>query len=448
MTINDIWTKECTDEKMRKHLLKISNKQVSGFEKFKSWAIIQHYQSHIQKNIDCKFSKDMKNIIDIIKSGKIKANEIEKFLASSLFHQITNLFNEGKVFDISKDVLNLLDKTNSNLSYNKLMPYSQIFIDLNELDLGGGISLYGALLIKTSVMEFVTKKGDKQRKDCLRIFAVGRDNNDNEPIWIEDFISDEGISLGYKKNKFSFMKEEHSKKVTERIANISINLLSLINHPEVEVITKSMKILRDSRIKNKKLGMPDKININLTGKLKRYVYETTQRNEKAWELGYRFWVRGHIRELKSERYINKRGETIWIMPHIKGRGELVNKNYYIGEKEQCWAHEAEMIKIIREIYPEYEIKTHNRTTLDGLEIDCYIPELKIGFEYNGKQHYEHVKIFHKTLEDFEKQKERDIEKRKRAAVKGIKIITIKYDEEVTEEVINLKLKEVKNDTNK
>jgi len=98
-----------------------------------------------------------------------------------------------------------------------------------------------------------------------------------------------------------------------------------------------------------------------------------------------------------------------------------------------------MIKIIRELYPEHEVKKHDRTTLNGLEIDCYVPALKLGFEYNGLQHYEQVKIFHKTIEEFEAQKSRDIEKMKRADAKGIKIIVVRYDEAVTKEVIQEKL---------
>jgi hypothetical protein len=145
-------------------------------------------------------------------------------------------------------------------------------------------------------------------------------------------------------------------------------------------------------------------------------------------------------EFKHECYKNKRGQKTWILPYIKGKGELIKKDYYVGEKEQCWAHEAEMIKIIRELYPEHEIEKHNRTILDGLEIDCYIPELKLGFEYNGLQHYEHVEHFHKTVEEFDAQKARDVEKLKRAEEKGIKIITIRYDEAVTKETIEEKLK--------
>ena len=159
-------------------------------------------------------------------------------------------------------------------------------------------------------------------------------------------------------------------------------------------------------------------------------------------MGCRFWVRGHWMNFQSIRYKNKRGQKTWVLPYIKGKGELIKKDYYIGEKEQCWENEKHMIEIIRALYPEYKIESHNRTTLDGLEIDCYIPELKLGFEYNGEQHYNHIKIFHKTIEEFEAQKQRDIEKLKRAKTKGIKIITIRYNEAVTADVIQTKIQKI------
>lgn len=40
-----------------------------------------------------------------------------------------------------------------------------------------------------------------------------------------------------------------------------------------------------------------------------------------------FWVRGHYRHLKSERFKNKQGQMIWIPPYIKGNGELLDKVY-------------------------------------------------------------------------------------------------------------------------
>ena len=43
----------------------------------------------------------------------------------------------------------------------------------------------------------------------------------------------------------------------------------------------------------------------------------------------------------------------------------------------------------------------------NLEIDCYNDELKLGCEYNGRQHYKFTPFFHKNYEAFNNQKYRD-----------------------------------------
>ena len=53
-------------------------------------------------------------------------------------------------------------------------------------------------------------------------------------------------------------------------------------------------------------------------------------------------------------------------------------------------------------------------------------DLKIAFEYNGKQHYEYIPFFHKTFEEFESQKKRDLEKREISLQQGVILIEIPF----------------------
>ncbi len=64
----------------------------------------------------------------------------------------------------------------------------------------------------------------------------------------------------------------------------------------------------------------------------------------------------------------------------------------------------------------------------NLEIDCYNEELKLGVEYNGRQHYEYVPFFHSSREAFYNQKYRDKLKQIYCAERGIKLIEIPYTE--------------------
>jgi len=63
-----------------------------------------------------------------------------------------------------------------------------------------------------------------------------------------------------------------------------------------------------------------------------------------------------------------------------------------------------------------------------LELDGYCGELKLAFEYNGKQHYDFVEYWHKTQENFKKAQARDIKKARLCKEKGIKLIVIPYTE--------------------
>lgn len=65
-----------------------------------------------------------------------------------------------------------------------------------------------------------------------------------------------------------------------------------------------------------------------------------------------------------------------------------------------------------------------KTVYRNLELDGWSPLLKIGFEYNGKQHYEQVDVFQKTEEAYIKQLEHDKWKYNRMVELGYYLITI------------------------
>jgi hypothetical protein len=62
----------------------------------------------------------------------------------------------------------------------------------------------------------------------------------------------------------------------------------------------------------------------------------------------------------------------------------------------------------------------------NLELDCYNPRLKLALEYNGEQHYNFLKFFHRHKEDFNKQVERDRWKMAKCKQLGITVIVVPY----------------------
>jgi len=74
-----------------------------------------------------------------------------------------------------------------------------------------------------------------------------------------------------------------------------------------------------------------------------------------------------------------------------------------------------------------------------LELDIFIQEPRIGIEYQGIQHYEPVKHWGGE-EALKKNKERDRRKRQICQHVGIKLIYFKYDEDLSKELIESKLR--------
>lgn len=68
----------------------------------------------------------------------------------------------------------------------------------------------------------------------------------------------------------------------------------------------------------------------------------------------------------------------------------------------------------------------NPKTGRNLELDFYIPSKKIAVEYHGRQHYEYVKMFHKSERDLHYQKWKDNFKINACDAAGIYLITVPY----------------------
>lgn len=106
-----------------------------------------------------------------------------------------------------------------------------------------------------------------------------------------------------------------------------------------------------------------------------------------------------------------------------------------------WLHEARLGLILKSIFPNQTIIHLDRSTLVDLELDYFLPEPRIAFEYNGIQHYHFRKRFHETMEKFKEQQKRDKEKIIQCREFDIKLIIIKYNDPLTEEYVLKKLKQ-------
>lgn len=69
----------------------------------------------------------------------------------------------------------------------------------------------------------------------------------------------------------------------------------------------------------------------------------------------------------------------------------------------------------------------NPVTRERLEIDVYNADLRLGVEYNGRQHYEFHSHFHQSSRDrFQNQQYRDLIKKQLCDQHGIRLIIVPY----------------------
>lgn len=107
------------------------------------------------------------------------------------------------------------------------------------------------------------------------------------------------------------------------------------------------------------------------------------------------------------------------------RNKIIQKRYDKESKGEaiCRAALEDIYGLeFKSVRPDF-LKYH---TNRNLEIDCWCDQLKIGLEYNGKQHYQYVSRFHKSEEDFIKQVQRDQWKLDKMDEMEYYLITVPY----------------------
>lgn len=100
-----------------------------------------------------------------------------------------------------------------------------------------------------------------------------------------------------------------------------------------------------------------------------------------------------------------------------------------------WVSESLLYNTVCLLCPNENVVFHYRPDwLDGLELDIFLPERRIGIEYQGQQHYIPVKHWggEKALEA---QRERDKKKARLCRANGVLLRTVTYKEDIVPELV-------------
>ena len=123
----------------------------------------------------------------------------------------------------------------------------------------------------------------------------------------------------------------------------------------------------------------------------------------------------------STQTLDERGLTTRIISNI----------LKIKYSKRRFLNEENRIKVVSKILNEKPIKQYRCDKIKNkrkLPIDAYFPKSNIALEYNGEQHYIFVNKFHKSKNDLYKQIKRDKKKYKKIYKSGMKLLIIKYSD--------------------
>lgn len=102
-----------------------------------------------------------------------------------------------------------------------------------------------------------------------------------------------------------------------------------------------------------------------------------------------------------------------------------------------WKREYEMYSLIKMFYPDVVFQ-YRSAWLERQSLDAYVPSIKVGFEYQGQQHYESVEFFG-GQEALEHRAENDALKKKKCKQNGVALVEWVYTEQISSAVLRDKL---------
>ena len=109
---------------------------------------------------------------------------------------------------------------------------------------------------------------------------------------------------------------------------------------------------------------------------------------------------------------------------------------------QQWVTETTLYKRVCVLFSDYKVSHHYRgAELEGLELDIWLPDLRVGIEYQGQQHYTPVEHWGGSA-GLKKRMANDRKKRRLCKDLGYHLVEIKYTEEISERLVRKKISQV------
>lgn len=230
-----------------------------------------------------------------------------------------------------------------------------------------------------------------------------------------------------KKGRKEYDKKYHKKSYPKRRDKILKYGKEYRQRPEVKVREKLQKqiyyLKNKERIKKVQQRHYNKKEVKEKIKKRFNKYRKDPKNKGKIKV----WVRNGNKQKKIKE--NKRRKKLGL--------SLVGEGY---------KRQKELLIYLQQLFPNQKI-LFNKMVLDDLQLDIYIPNLKIAFEYQGYQHYIYPNFYHKSLNKFINLVERDKRKKELCNQRGITLIEFPYFDKLSLSNVITKLNEVNIKTN-
>ncbi len=189
----------------------------------------------------------------------------------------------------------------------------------------------------------------------------------------------------------------------------------------------------------------DRLNEELTKMIRKYekdnqislIKELTKRLEgRKWN-AYTGSSESYYVDLNMYEYDLEKAQELLDSDMYRKAENSIRKKEGVPEIGEGWVSETTLKNMVSKLIEPlgYSVQHHAYPAwLKGQHLDIYVPDLKLGIEYMGKQHYQPVEVFGGE-DGFKEIKKRDREKSKICREKGIHLIQFKYDEPIDSQYV-------------
>lgn len=127
-------------------------------------------------------------------------------------------------------------------------------------------------------------------------------------------------------------------------------------------------------------------------------------------------------------------EVDWTVAKVNQRINQLGLSWLKESRKKVSRGQTALTNIMQKLLPGQKIVNEHYLD-DKLRLDVYCPSYQLAAEYHGRQHFYYTSKFYDSKYEFEEAQKRDAKKIEMCKERGIALVVIRYDDELTEESV-------------